>query len=391
MVESSRIKELKQLKKLANAFLDFYRTEHQVKTKGWEKNLIRRNIALLTQTIQKINLNLHPEKVGKYLQAIQHSPSSSPITNSEQEYLGHLSTIIHQGSNLSLLKDIIRCSPRISYFNDLSWFKHGTVREHIDYGLGNKDEAVFEKYLPGQINRMEKLKETFFKKDPFRDDYTLIESILPLIKRGNFIPANILIITLTEGLVRKFCFHVMKGQNPDKSDAEIDNSIYKGKSSFELLLRDTTWAKDIPVPFNQFLIEYSHTEHPIVEDFEKKLILHKAANKRIDEIVTDLQVLTATQIKNQDFPDEDVKQSVLKSIAELKAESENLLTEEERIVSIGIDIYLDFLVKKFKDDRNNIIHGKYSFFKEKWKTLVYLTALDTLIGKIIWYEDKIGF
>jgi len=67
------------------------------------------------------------------------------------------------------------------------------------------------------------------------------------------------------------------------------------------------------------------------------------------------------------------------------------MTEEDKTVMIGLDVYLDFLVKKFKDDRNNIIHGKYSFFKEKWRTLVYLSALETLINKIIWYEKNVSF
>ena len=58
---------------------------------------------------------------------------------------------------------------------------------------------------------------------------------------------------------------------------------------------------------------------------------------------------------------------------------------------IGIDVYLDFLAKKFKEDRNNIIHRKYSFFKEKWKTLVYLTALQNLIEKILWYEKTVSY
>lgn len=65
------------------------------------------------------------------------------------------------------------------------------------------------------------------------------------------------------------------------------------------------------------------------------------------------------------------------------------MNEEDKTVMIGLDVYLDFLVKKFKEDRNNIIHGKYYFFKEKWRTLVYLTALENLIKKILWYEKNV--
>ena len=67
----------------------------------------------------------------------------------------------------------------------------------------------------------------------------------------------------------------------------------------------------------------------------------------------------------------------------------NIMSEEDKNVMIGLDVYLHFLVKKIKDDRNNIIHGKYSLFKEKWRSLIYLTALGELMDKILWYEKNV--
>lgn len=107
--------------------------------------------------------------------------------------------------------------------------------------------------------------------------------MLPLIAEEKFIPANILIITLIEGLVRKFTVLVYKKQNPNCSDEDADNFIYHNFSNLsqEKLIRNRIWKKDIPVSFSSLLVEYSHTDNPTVTDIEKKLKKHKEANDRI--------------------------------------------------------------------------------------------------------------
>jgi hypothetical protein len=392
MANSNRIQELKQLRKLANEFLSFYKTEQQIKTKGWEKNLIKRNITLLKSTIQKINTFLHPEKVSQFLEATKYTDSDKiPIPSSiHNDLLKHFGTMMQQGSYF-IMMDIVRCSPRVSYFNDLTWFRHGTIKDHIDYGLGKVDETVFEKNLPYQISNIEKLEIGFFSKPNFKDNLILVKAILALVKEDKFIPANILIITLIEGLVRKFCLLVYKKQHPEKSISEIDNAVYVGKSSFESLICETIWARDIPVLFADFTTNYAHTENPIVTEFEERFNRHKAANDRMKEKLSGMMPFIEEQKKHRTIADEELKERLVKFSEDMLKECDHLFKEEEKTIMIGLDIYLDFLVRKFKDDRNNIIHGKYSFFKEKWRSLVYLSALQTLISKINWYEENVSF
>lgn len=396
-VETNRLKELKQLKQLANNYLNFYLERQKFPEKDWEKDLSNRNIALLKTTINKLNKLQHNDKIAEYLKAIRPTPPLSPNATEEEkkeafEKLSmNFAIAFGQGSNLSLLMEINRCSPRLSYFNDLTWFKHGTIREHLDYGLGKVDETVFEKYLPYQVNHIIETKKTFFTKQFFKDDLVLLEAVLPLIAKEKFIPANILIITLIEGLVRKFAVLVYKKQNPNCSDEDADIFIYHNFSNLsqEKLIRNSIWKKDIPVSFSSLLVEYSHTDNPTVTDFEKKIKKHKEANDRILKKTSEFHKIITDHLASPTLTDEEIRVICLKHLDSLREEQQFLMNEEDKTVLIGIDVYLDFLVKQFKEERNNIIHGKYSFFKEKWKTLVYLTALQTVIEKILWYEKNV--
>lgn len=396
-IETNRLKELKQLKQLANIYLKFYLERQKFPEKDWEKDLSNRNIVLLKATINKLNKLQHDNKITEYLEAIRPTPSLSSNA-SEEEKKGackklsrNFATAFGQGSYLFLLIEINRCSPRLSYFNDLSWFKHGNIQEHLDYGFEKVDERVFEKYLPYQIGRIVETKQTFFSRDSFKDDLILLEALLTLIEEEKFTPANILIIILIEGLVRKFSLNVYKRQNTNCSDEEADNFIYHDFSNLsqEKLIKNRIWKRDIPVPFSSFLVEYSHTDNSTVTDFEVKFKSHKEANDRIEKKLAALHKIISNHLENPILTDEEMKVSVLNLLDSLSKEQQFLMNEEDKTVMIGIDVYLDFLVKQFKEERNNIIHGKYSFFKEKWKTLVYLTALQTLIEKIIWYEKNV--
>ncbi|MBK9716822.1 MAG: hypothetical protein IPO85_04780 [Saprospiraceae bacterium] len=140
----------------------------------------------------------------------------------------------------------------------------------------------------------------------------------------------------------------------------------------------------------KFVTEYAHTDSPTLTNFEEKFKNHKLANERIEKKLSEFHVILSQQIDNPTLSEEEFKAVGLKHLDGLKVESNYLMNEDDKTVLIGIDVYLDFLAKKFKEDRNSIIHGKYSFFKEKWKTLVYLTALQTLIEKINWYEKNVS-
>jgi hypothetical protein len=391
--EPNRLKELKQLKQLANNYLKIHLESQKITTKKWEKDLLNRNITLLKETIRKLNKLQHSNKISEYMNANRLTPNlrtdaTQENNNDVNQVLSRkLGILLSQGNSDFLLMEINRCSPRQSYFNELPWFKHGYIGEHIDYGMGKVDETVFEKYLPRQINQLAETKKSFFSKQHFKDDLILLEAMLTLIREENFVSSNILIITLIEGLVKKFTLGVYKKQNPRTSESEAEE--YISNRSLEILIKKTEWEKDIPLTFVKFINEYAHTSSPITNDCETKFKNHKLAINKIKNKLSEFKEIFDQHKSNSTLSDEELMPIALGHLEGLEDEAQYLMNEEDKTVMIGIDVYLDFLVKKFKDDRNNIIHGKYSLFKEKWQTLVYLTALQTLIEKIMWYDSNI--
>lgn len=352
-----------------------------------KNELAARNHSLLKASIKKINKLLHKDSIDEFLDATRTRSTLNATTYKEFKYF--LSLL--DDNPFFLLHTINRCSPRLSYVNDFTWFSHGTMSEHLDYGLGKVDETIFEKYLPYQVGRIQETKQTFFIHCTYEDDLTLVDAILLLIKEEKYTPANIILVTLIEGITRKFALQVYKKQNPNISDSDADNYIYHshGNLSIEKLIRNRIWKKDIPIPLVSLLVEYSHVNRPTILESEKKFDEHQKAADKIEKLILDLKLSVDNNQQSPTLTDRELREILSTYLEKIEAEQRNLIKENEEIVLIGLDVYLDFLAKQFKDERNCIIHGKYSFFKNKWKTLVYLTALEKLIEKILWYESDV--
>jgi len=51
---------------------------------------------------------------------------------------------------------------------------------------------------------------------------------------------------------------------------------------------------------------------------------------------------------------------------------------EKQSVYVSIKVELQFLVRRFKDDRNEMIHGGFASYNKKWKSNIYLSAVIAL-------------
>ena len=194
---------------------------------------------------------------------------------------------------------------------------------------------------------------------------------------------------MIEGLVRKFSFLVYRKQNLNKSSEEIDNIIYNGNLSFERLITDIEWEKDIPLKFSELLSQYSHSENETIYKTEEKRNLNNEANISLNKKISELDTLISDNLEEKKITDEELTEKAQSILEDMKSIGGNIMTEEDKTVFISLSVYLDFLVRKFKDDRNSIIHGRYSQFNAKWTSLVYLTALETLVKKIVWYDENV--
>lgn len=388
--EAKRVKELEDLLAIANDYLAFYIKEQPLTKIKWQKNIIKRNTFLLKKQISEITSYLKSDKLSQYLECIDYrmniSEDLSEMESAEQSYLfNHNFRMAMNQSGLSILMKLIKCSPRISYYNDFTWFNHGTIDEHIQYALGKVNEEVFEKYLPYQVNKIREEINIFFTGDDFHEEIPLLTSILGLVDEEKFIPANILTITLVESLVRKFCYRVYKIQNPDKTSKQVEDYIYNSHKSFERLITETKWLKDISISIPELFVNNSQVENDAIYNAEK--IVEKGAIAKDFIIKKNFELIRTLTLK-PDNDNESIKIKSMNLLEEMRPLLGDLMTLEKQNTFISLETYLDFLIRKFKDDRNKIIHGKYSMFTEKWTTLLYLNALDVLIGKIKSYEKK---
>ena len=57
---------------------------------------------------------------------------------------------------------------------------------------------------------------------------------------------------------------------------------------------------------------------------------------------------------------------------------------------INLRIRLHFLIRRYKEDRNNMIHGKFEGFNHKWKNYIYLSAIEQIYDVIKEYENMYG-
>jgi hypothetical protein len=63
------------------------------------------------------------------------------------------------------------------------------------------------------------------------------------------------------------------------------------------------------------------------------------------------------------------------------------LISPEATIRTSIKVKLQFLVRRFKEDRNSIIHGNYTDFDKGWKCYIYLAAIKKILETIKLYEE----
>ena len=108
IVEINRLKELKQLKQLANNYLIFYLEHQKLEKNSWKKDLSDRNILLLKKIINKLNKLQHNDRIAEYLEAIKPTPALNNKATVEeknkahQKYLQNFGIIFGQGNFFSL-------------------------------------------------------------------------------------------------------------------------------------------------------------------------------------------------------------------------------------------------------------------------------------------------
>jgi hypothetical protein len=64
----------------------------------------------------------------------------------------------------------------------------------------------------------------------------------------------------------------------------------------------------------------------------------------------------------------------------------DLIEVRKHTTKINLRIKLHFLIRRYKNDRNQIVHGNFEDFNQKWKNFMYLSAIEEIVNCIQEYD-----
>lgn len=373
-MKQERIIELKKLKKLANKYLAENTREKELNPKSWEREVHEKNIKQLKKIITQLKKKLTEKALVEYIKK-----AIEPKYQVEQLY--------ERMRESSLAFKIITFSPSYSVVNDLHWIDDGTVRNHIDIAIGEKSPEILGNYLGLKLQFAEAEIFPYLEKD---DKYFQVINIFTIAlnqaKKGNYLACNILLITGIESLVRLLAKFVYSNQNPEFSEEEVNHYIYERFLSLERLILKGDWKEDLLVTLADAIMmsDYVHDASikKAIELETKHLEAQKKLKERLKKFYTD--ILNESNNENQ----ENVLKVIEDGQEEIEAFQHDLIPINEKNIGITFRTRLTFLCRRYKADRNKLIHGKFDTVDKKWKTYIYWTALKKVFLVLKEYNER---
>ena len=198
---------------------------------------------------------------------------------------------------------------------EILWAPKVTVLQAMEISRGNLDLDDLGKHLPKIVKELKKDILPYLKRSElYFEFYDSLKEALDCFSKKYYRGCNLIIMTTIEGMVRKLSnFLAVHQQLGD----DFSEEKYKSLSS---LLRDVKWKKDYKID-------------------STSLSLLVGENRTIKE--------RRNEIRNG----------------------------KKEFQFIDLNIRLDFLKGRFKDDRDLILHGSYLEYNKKWNLFLNFSAL----------------
>lgn len=391
-IKKERIAHLKEVKKLARKFLDANIAIQQTRRDKWEREVNKNNISQLKSIIAKANKDLHDQSINEY---VEKEISQQNFLVNQNHFLSHpdIYNSIHNVLKGNEIFKVLRFSPNFSIVYDLYWIEDGTVGDQMKLAYGECSPNIYEKYCPNKIEQLTKLViPDLYKLPSHSTSAKLLNNITKQFNANSYLASNILLITVAESMVRELCRFVYRNQHPDLTSEQVEQYVDK-KQSIESLIINDDWLNDLDMDVRDACIQSEYIDDTSLSFARELVEVHKKTEQQvrnyaeqcieigrkhgIDEGTVDEQKLDLNEYQNE------VKPILLK----MKVLSQNLLNSDSKIKT-SIKVKLQFLVRRFKEDRNSIIHGNYTDFDKGWKCYIYLAAIKK-IWEVIKLYDKL--
>ncbi|GAB5551106.1 MAG: hypothetical protein Sapg2KO_06970 [Saprospiraceae bacterium] len=385
-----RIEFLKSGKKLANTFLEVYKkAQNETGYKSWEKDVIFFNVKKLKEIILDINKMLSKSGLEEYISATN---AASRIADGKKKSSDFPDDILRETfKGVGLHFKIVRYSPSYSIVFDLNWIKDGTVTEHMDIALGNqKMEVISSKYFDYRKDSVIECVQSYVKNHKIYSlCFEVLNSAMELSKIENYLASNILILTGIESLVRLLVNFILKFQYPELSEKEVENIAFSKYNSLETLIKKCEFKDDYPITLPEAIQLRDFVDDRSLDKCKEIYENHARETSKFRDLISKFMEKTESlkliENNSQELIDFlGVQSEELKKIngdAILK----NIHSEKYQI-SIRIKLY--FLVRRLKDLRNDVVHGKFDEFSTKHYNYLSMAALYEVITLLKDY-DKI--
>lgn len=350
---------------MAKHFLEENKAIKTKLTAKWEQERAESNIAHLNEIISKINKELSDEAIKNKIKETLIDLMSQK--NTKKKPMGV--NLLKNFTENVVPYEIARYSLNYSINNDFYWNKDGTIGDHYEVALGTRDPETFGVYCGEKINYIREFVLPYLKKYL---DYNgdLLESIVLNFDQQQPANSNILLMVVIEGMVRAMCTKLYLRQNPAATQREAIKFVKKFQSMESLIIKPD-WKNDIQYDFFTALNLAKHINDPQLEQAKDKL---NAAEKFQKEILRRsaclAEVLADPTLKDQDKQDRavEITNAALGDIVPW-------VGFEKQPIYVSIKVDLQLLVRRFKDDRNEMVHGGYESYNKKWKSNSYLSAV----------------
>jgi len=374
ITKKDRITYLKTLKQLANKYLAENKEIKKLSKPGWQNSAIEHNIAQLQIIIKEINNSLSEKSLAKFLESQQ---TIASVDKSDAKSLENVE-VLDAFSNLMISvihpHEITRYSSTYSIVNDLYWLKEGTVDEHLQIALGKANPSVLEQYLPKKLEVIEKEFIPYLNvENKYLDIANIVSTAVSLARSNSFLQSNILMIVAVESFTRALAKYVYEKQNPERSNMEIDFYIFEKFLSLEGLIKDGNWKRDIPMELSEARVMHRLIPDEYLQEASEIYTKHEIAFSKFSVLLN--EITERIKSKEDDTDQHTFDIYIEQKSKEMEQITKDLIFNRPSHIFINLRTKLYFLIRRYKEDRNSIIHGKFTDFDTAWKGLVYSCAL----------------
>ncbi len=370
ILKQARIKELKQFKKYANKVLDDNKKVKQTNSHKWENATIEKNIENLKTIIHDINYELASMSRIEKVISVQYD-LHSPFKN-----LWNHNYCFMQNYAPFYYTKISKYTVSSSILHDINWLGRIDVFDKIKLSLEIEKPTILEFYWEELIEVL--IKEILPKLKEIKECNEQVDLILDAIKiakEDSFIISNLVIITVIESLVRIIAKEIYQKQNPNLQANEVENYI-DDFQSLENLINKGGWKNDIEISIPHAVIEFGHINEPEIDKANESFDFKKKAFKFAEIAFEKLKTI----------PEKEYSIDELKENFKPPFSSDDIKKYDVQNTAINLKIQLHFLVRRFKEDRNAIVHGNYKGMNSKWKSYIYLSAIEKIYETIGIYQ-----